>query len=129
MNLLDPACACLLLIDDNVAYVLFYVSVLIAAVFLRRFINFLDRQRIQAYLETRGGTVLDITSRWFGPGWFGNGGSRYDVTYRTPQGRTATATCTTGAFRGVYWTSEVLPGGPDDPVNSGRSDVGNSGRS
>jgi hypothetical protein len=129
MNLLVPACACLLLIDDTAAFVLFYVIVLIAAVFVRRFFTFLDRQRIQAYLETRGGTVLDIKSRWFGPGWFGNRGSTYDVTYRTPQGRTVSATCTTGVFLGVYWTSEVLPAGSEDPVNSRRSDAADPGRS
>jgi hypothetical protein len=130
MNLLDPACACLLLIDDNAAYVLFYVSLLIAAVFIRWIANSLDRRRIQAHVETAGGTVLDIKSRWFAPGWFGNRGSTYDVTYRTPQGRTVTATCMTGVFRGVYWISKNLPAGTsDDLVNSGRSDAGDPGRS
>ena len=70
----------------------------------------LDRKRIREYVEAGGSEVLDIVWKRFGKGWFGSGNQRiYDVTYRTRDGQTFTATCKTAMFAGVYWTGNVPP--------------------
>ena len=65
----------------------------------------LDRQRIRAYVEARGGQVQRIQWRPFGRGWFGERNARiYAVELVDAQGVSHTATCKTSLGAGVYWT-------------------------
>src|SRR5262249_42306055 len=78
----------------------------------------LDHKRIREYVEAGGSEVLDIVWTRFGKGWFGSGNQRiYDVTYRTRDGQTLTATCKTAMFAGVYWTGNVPPPTSSKPRN------------
>jgi hypothetical protein len=77
--------------------------------------GYLDNKRIRDYVEAGGSEVVGIVWQRFGKGWFGSGNQRiYDVTYRTRDGQTFTATCKTAMFAGVYWIGNVLP-----PTSSG----------
>lgn len=68
----------------------------------------LDQKRIREYVEAGGNEVIDIVWKRFGKGWLGSGNQRiYDVTYRTRDGQTFTATCKTAMFAGVYWADNV----------------------
>jgi hypothetical protein len=70
----------------------------------------LDHKRIRESIEAGGSEIIDIVWKRFGKGWFGSGNQRiYDVTYRTREGQTVTATCKTAMFAGVYWTGNVPP--------------------
>lgn len=70
----------------------------------------LDRSRISDYVEQGGGSVVRIAWNPLGRGWFGERGDRiYEVTYRTRNGKTVTATCKTSMFSGVYWTGGPSP--------------------
>jgi hypothetical protein len=72
--------------------------------------GYLDDKRIHDHVEAGGSEVLGIVWKRFGKGWFGSGNQRiYEVTYRTRDGQTFTATCKTGMFAGVYWTGNVPP--------------------
>ncbi len=79
---------------------------------IRLLCDFLDRSRIKDYVKQQRGTVIRILWNPFGRGWFGERGNRiYEVVYRTPKGKTVTATCKTSMFSGVYWTGGAVPSG------------------
>jgi hypothetical protein len=91
-----------------------FIPIVIA---LRLIAGALDRDRIKEHIENAGGQVLDINWNPFGTGWFGSKNERiYDVTYRTRQGKTVTATCKTSMFSGVYWTSNSPPSDFHEPA-------------
>jgi hypothetical protein len=95
------------------------VVVLLVAYVINVTKSYLDSKRIRDYVEAGGSEVLDIVWQRFGTGWFGSGGQRiYDVTYRTHDGQTSTATCKTGLFAGVYWTGKLFP-----PTSSGDNEL------
>lgn len=73
----------------------------------RLLIGVLNHSRIRNYIESQGGTVIEIAWHPFGHGWFGEKDSViYDVRYKNRQGDVIAATCKTGLFSGVYFTHE-----------------------
>jgi hypothetical protein len=67
----------------------------------------MDKSRITAYVEERGGRVVSISWAPFGKGWFGDKNDRiYEVVYYDAEGRQHFATCKTSLFSGVYWTDD-----------------------
>jgi len=90
----------------------------------------MDKDRIRAYVEDRGGRLVSVNWAPFGRGWFGEKNDRiYEVVYYDREGNQHWATCKTSLFSGVYWTEDRvshrkakwydgLPPGnaPGDPV-------------
>jgi hypothetical protein len=79
----------------------------------------LDQDRVQQYVESRGGKLL--TARWapLGPGWLGEKSDRiYQVRYVDAQGNEHEAHCKTSLWTGVYFTQDsiVKPAGPQRDV-------------
>jgi hypothetical protein len=87
--------------------VLILILILIPLVWA--FMDALDGSRINNYIRSQGGTLLD--KRWtpFGPGWFGEKDSRiYRIHYLDREGNTHEAACKTGMLSGVYLTGDVI---------------------
>ena len=85
------------------------IAVAGAALLIRLFVGRLNHNRIREYIAGQGGTVLGITWRPFGNGWFGEKDSViYDVRYRDREGNVHSATCKTGMFSGVYFTNDHI---------------------
>jgi hypothetical protein len=67
----------------------------------------MDKSRITAYVEERGGRIISISWAPFGRGWFGEKNDRiYEVVYYDRDGNQHWATCKTSLFSGVYWTED-----------------------
>jgi hypothetical protein len=92
-------------------YVFGFICLAMAlAVGLRILADRLDRSRIRKEIAASGGEVLDIRWSPFGRGWFGERSNRiYEVTYRTTNGKTLTATCKTSLFTGIFWLGDAPP--------------------
>ncbi len=91
-------------------FLLWLIGALALWLVLRLIEGRFDRSRIADYIAQGGGTVVRIEWNPFGRGWFGERKNRiYEVTYRTRQGKTVTATCKTSMFSGVYWTGGAAP--------------------
>lgn len=68
-----------------------------------------DSRRIDSYIRSMGGTLLDKTWTPFGPGWFGEKDSRiYSIHYLDREGNTHEASCKTGWLSGVYLTEDSI---------------------
>jgi hypothetical protein len=77
---------------------------LLATIAMRVAFHFIDKNRIQREIESRGGRVISITWNPFARGWFFEKNERhYDVTYLDRAGATISTTCKTSFFTGVYW--------------------------
>jgi hypothetical protein len=95
--------------------------VAVFAIISRSIAQNLDRQRIREYVEKGGNEVLEIVWKRFGKGWLGSTNQRiYDVTFKTRQGKTFTATCKTNMFGGVYWTGQAPPTDPEKVAEGGK---------
>jgi hypothetical protein len=69
----------------------------------------MDKDRIMAYLQERGGRIVSINWAPFGRGWFGEKNDRiYEVVYYDREGNQHWATCKTSLFSGVYWTEDRI---------------------
>jgi hypothetical protein len=67
----------------------------------------MDKDRITAYIQDKGGRIVSISWAPFGTGWFGSKNERiYEVVYYDSQGDQHWATCKTSLFFGVYWTDD-----------------------
>ena len=65
----------------------------------------MDKDRIRAYVEDRGGRLVSVNWAPFGRGWFGEKNDRiYEVVYYDREGSQHWATCKTSLFSGVYGT-------------------------
>jgi hypothetical protein len=72
----------------------------------------MDKNRIAAYVEERGGRIVSIDWAPFGKGWFGEKNDRiYEVVYYDREGNQHWATCKTSLFSGVYWTEDRVTHG------------------
>lgn len=82
---------------------IFFIAALAAAA-VRVLIHFIDKNRIQREIESRGGRVLSITWNPFARGWFFEKNERhYDVSYLDRSGARLSTTCKTSFFTGIYW--------------------------
>ncbi|MCI0589287.1 MAG: hypothetical protein L0323_20925 [Planctomycetes bacterium] len=89
---------------DPVALVLVFV---VLAVLIRVAAGSFDKERIERYVEERGGRVISISWAPVGKGWFGERNDRlYEVVYYDRKGDQRFATCKTSLFSGVYWTDD-----------------------
>jgi hypothetical protein len=69
----------------------------------------MDKGRITAYVQERGGRIVSISWAPFGKGWFGDKNDRiYEVVYYDREGNQHWATCKTSLFAGVYWTEDRI---------------------
>jgi hypothetical protein len=86
------------------------VLAILAAVGGWAFTMHLDKNRITAYIEQRGGRVVSINWAPFGHGWFGEKEERlYEVVYYDQAGNQHFATAKTSLFTGVFWTEDRVP--------------------
>jgi len=90
-------------------YVIIFVIVLAIVILIRVIADSYDRERIQNYIEERGGRMGEIHWDPFGPGWFGEKSDRiYEVTYLDKDNNRRRASCKTSAWTGVYFTEDVV---------------------
>jgi hypothetical protein len=94
--------------------------VAVFAIISRSIAQSLDRLRIREYVENGGNEVLEIVWKRFGKGWLGSNGRIYEVTFKTRQGKTLTATCKTNLFGGVYWTGQAPPIDSEEVAEGGK---------
>lgn len=90
---------------------------LLVAVVVRLAAGRMDHDRINWYVEVRGGRVLD--SHWspFGPGWFGEKSDRiYGVRYLDRDGNEHEAHCKTSLWTGVYFTEDRVVKSAERPA-------------
>lgn len=81
------------------------------ALMFRLFAGSLDHNRVEDYIASRGGRVLEKHWNPFGRGWFGEKDSRiYSVRYQDREGNVHEATCKTSLFSGVYFTEDRIVG-------------------
>ena len=86
-----------------------FLLVIVAAIVIRLLAGGLDHDRVEQYIELRGGRVVD--ARWapFGPGWFGEKSDRiYEVRYLDRDGNEHEAHCKTSLWTGVYFTEDRI---------------------
>jgi hypothetical protein len=77
----------------------------------------LDSDRVKAYIESRGGRLLE--KRWapFGPGRFGEKSDRiYQVRYLDRDGNEHLAHCKTSMWTGVYFTEDRIANYAERPT-------------
>lgn len=94
---------------DGGTVVALFIGFAIFALLIRLMAGGLDRDRVDRYIEERGGRVLDKQWTPFGRGWFGEKDSRiYSVRYQDAQGNVHDATCKTSMLSGVYFTEDKI---------------------
>ena len=77
---------------------------IVAGVFWRIIMHFVDKKRIKDEVESKGGRVISIRWNPFARGWFFEKNERhYEVAYTDRSGATVSTTCKTSLFTGVYW--------------------------
>lgn len=88
---------------------LFFIFAIIIAVLVRLAAGSFDGNRVEDYIRSMGGTLLDKSWDPFGPGWFGEKESRiYQIVYRDRAGYIHRAHVKTSAFSGVYLTNDHI---------------------
>ncbi|MCS7338240.1 MAG: hypothetical protein NZ739_08405 [Verrucomicrobiae bacterium] len=85
------------------------VGAIVVAVIFRLIAGALDKDRIEDYIHSIGGELIDKSWAPFGPGWFGERDSRiYEIVYRDRDGRIHRAHVKTSLFSGVYLTNDRI---------------------
>ncbi|MCP3914635.1 MAG: hypothetical protein GY711_03645 [bacterium] len=85
------------------------VFFLVIALVLRLIAGAVDGHRVEEYARERGWEFVDKSWAPFGPGWFGEKGSRiYLITYRDQQGHVHRAHVKTSMLSGVYLTGDEI---------------------
>jgi hypothetical protein len=79
------------------------------AIVVRLLAGGMDRDRIEEYVASHGGKLLEKHWNPFGKGWFAQKGSRiYEIKYLDKEGNLHQATCKTSLFSGVYFTEDSI---------------------
>jgi hypothetical protein len=84
-------------------------------VMIRLWAGSLDGDRIDRYIGSKGGVLID--TRWtpFGKGWFGSEHQRlYEIRYFDADANEHKATCKTNMLAGVYFTEDIITSYPDN---------------
>jgi len=69
----------------------------------------MDHDRVDEYIASRGGRVIEKNWNPFGKGWFGSEHERiYELKYEDKDGNIHQATCKTSALAGVYFTEDII---------------------
>jgi len=89
------------------------VFILVAIVF-RLGAGGMDGDRIDEYIRSRGGELIDKQWSPFGKGWFGSEKHRlYEIRYYDADGNEHQATCKTNMLAGVYFTEDNIVSYPE----------------
>lgn len=95
------------------------IGVILLIVVLRLAAGGMDHDRVDEYISSRGGRVIDKQWNPFGKGWFGSEHERlYDVKYVDREGNIHQATCKTSLFSGVYFTQDEIVSHKEGQINS-----------
>ena len=87
----------------------FIALVIIIAIVFRLFAGSMDGERVNEYIERRGGELLEMHWAPFGTGWFGAKSDRiYEIRFRDHDGNICAATAKTSLFTGVYFTEDRI---------------------
>lgn len=79
------------------------------AIGIRLLAGGMDKDRIEDYVRSRGGKVLEKSWAPFGKGWFGERSDRiYEIAYEDQHGNQRRATVKTSMFSGVYLTDDHI---------------------
>jgi hypothetical protein len=85
------------------------VILVIIVVVVRLLAGSVDENRVQTYIEERGGRFLSSTWAPFGKGWAGERNNRiYEVRYLDRDGNEHHAQCKTSMGAGVYFTEDRI---------------------
>jgi hypothetical protein len=82
-------------------------AILVYILTRRLIVEYFDRRRIQAFLEARSLTLVDLNLALFAPGWGDTvRGRTYMVRLRDRDGKELEVACRTSLFREVYFSDE-----------------------
>lgn len=85
------------------------VILVIIGVVVRLLAGTVDENRVQTYIEERGGRFLSSSWAPFGKGWAGERDNRiYEVRYLDRDGNEHHAQCKTSMGAGVYFTDDRI---------------------
>lgn len=86
-----------------------FVGIILLVIFIRIIAGSFDGSRVESYIRSIGGELLDCSWAPFGPGWFGEKDSRiYAIVYRDSAGSVHRAHVKTSGFSGVYLTNDEI---------------------
>ena len=95
-------------------YIIIAVVAVILAIVLGLSHRSMDEDRIRAYVERGGGTLIDAKWRPLGPGWIDTKDTRiYEVHYLDKDGNKHHAYCKTSGWSGVCFTEDSVEGQTD----------------
>ena len=87
----------------------FFLFAIAIAVAVRLMAGSFDGDRVEAYIRSMGGELLDRSWDPFGPGWFVEKNSRcYQIAYRDRNGLVHRAHVRTSMMSGVYLTNDHI---------------------
>jgi hypothetical protein len=99
---------------ENTIVPVFIAVMIIIAIIVRLWAGSLDGDRIDRYIGSKGGVLID--KRWtpFGKGWFGSEHQRlYEIRYFDADANEHKATCKTNMLAGVYFTEDIITSNPE----------------
>ncbi len=92
-------------------------GIILLAIVIRVFAGKFDGARVEEYIRSMGGKILDRSWDPFGPGWFGEKDSRiYAIVYQDSAGLVHHAHVKTSAMSGVYLTNDRIVEDPRPPA-------------
>lgn len=99
------------------------VVLIVIAVVVRLFAGGRDEDRVQTYIEERGGRLLSCSWAPFGKGWLFEQSDRlYEVRYLDKEGNEHSAQCKTRMGAGVYFTEDRIVRYGERLLNATRSE-------
>ena len=88
---------------------LIFAGMLFLILIIRVFAGSMDSDRIDEYIRSKGGELIEKHWAPFGKGWFGSEHQRlYEVRYYDSEGNEHKATCKTSMLGGVYFTEDNI---------------------
>ena len=86
-----------------------FILMIFLVIVIRLIAGSFDHDRVEEYIVSRGGRVIEKNWNPFGKGWFGSEHERiYELEYQDKDGNIHQATCKTSALAGVYFTEDVI---------------------
>ena len=86
-----------------------FILIIPVIIIIRLIAGTMDHDRVDEYIVSRGGRVIEKNWNPFGKGWFGSEHERiYEVKYQDKDGNIHQATCKTSALAGVYFTEDII---------------------
>jgi hypothetical protein len=87
----------------------FILCIILLAIIIRVIAGGFDGERVEQYIRSIGGELMDKSWDPFGPGWWGERNARiYQIIYRDREGCVRRAHVKTSLFSGVYLTNDVI---------------------